>query len=177
MRGVKAWRSAERVHESILPTRQMGPLLKGHTQNVYVYCISHVWLSLLGQWTVLYWGDWVPIYTSFWRDWAGVFNVPEGDSPQNMAPPFIAWCKLFVSQTRLLASIMLHPKWRTPAVAKELGKSSYTMPVRRSHKIIVSLIAISLLQAQTLVDSQGVLLKLWQNGLLGWDHIWLRFNH
>ena len=37
---------------------------------------------------------------------AGVFNVPEGDSPQNMEPPIIAWFELLVSQTRLLASIM-----------------------------------------------------------------------
>ena len=38
---------------------------------------------------------------------AGVFNVPEGDSPQNTEPPFIAWFELLVSQTRSLASIML----------------------------------------------------------------------
>ena len=31
---------------------------------------------------------------------AGVFNVPEGDSPQNTEPPFIAWFELLVSQTR-----------------------------------------------------------------------------
>ena len=37
----------------------------------------------------------------------GVFNVPEGDSPQNTEPPFIAWFELLVSQTRSLASIML----------------------------------------------------------------------
>ena len=34
---------------------------------------------------------------------AGVFNVPEGNSPQNTKPPF----ELLVSQTRSLASIML----------------------------------------------------------------------
>ena len=34
----------------------------------------------------------------------GVFNVPEGDSPQNTEPP---WFELLVSQTRSLASIML----------------------------------------------------------------------
>ena len=33
---------------------------------------------------------------------AGVFNVPEGDSPQNLEPPFIACIELLVSQTRLL---------------------------------------------------------------------------
>ena len=38
---------------------------------------------------------------------AGVFRVPEGDSPQNTEPPFIAWFELLVSQTRSLASIML----------------------------------------------------------------------
>ena len=38
---------------------------------------------------------------------AGVFNVPEGDSSQNTEPPFIAWFELLVSQTRLLASVML----------------------------------------------------------------------
>ena len=37
----------------------------------------------------------------------GVFNVAEGDSPQNTEPPFIAWFELLVSQTRSLASIML----------------------------------------------------------------------
>ena len=31
---------------------------------------------------------------------AGVLNVPEGDSPQNTEPPFIAWFELLVSQTR-----------------------------------------------------------------------------
>ena len=36
---------------------------------VYVYCISHVWLLLQGQRTVLYWGDWVPVYTSFGGSW------------------------------------------------------------------------------------------------------------
>ena len=34
---------------------------------------------------------------------AGVFNVPEGDCPQNTEPSFI----LLVSQTRSLASVML----------------------------------------------------------------------
>ena len=38
---------------------------------------------------------------------AGIFNVPEGDSPQNTEPPFVAWFELLVSQTRSLASIML----------------------------------------------------------------------
>ena len=38
---------------------------------------------------------------------AGVLNVPEGDSPQNTQPPFIAWFELLVRQTTLLASIML----------------------------------------------------------------------
>ena len=31
---------------------------------------------------------------------AGVFNVPEGDSPQNTEPPFTAWFELLASQTR-----------------------------------------------------------------------------
>ena len=35
----------------------------------YVYCISHVWLLLQGQRTVLYWGDWVPVYTSLGGSW------------------------------------------------------------------------------------------------------------
>ena len=38
---------------------------------------------------------------------AGVFNVPEGYSPQNTEPPFKACFELLVSQTRSLASIML----------------------------------------------------------------------
>ena len=36
---------------------------------VYVYCISHVWLLLQGQRTVLYRGDWVPVCTSFGGSW------------------------------------------------------------------------------------------------------------
>ena len=39
---------------------------------------------------------------------AGDINVPEGLSPQNTEPPFIAWFELHVSQTRSLASIMLN---------------------------------------------------------------------
>ena len=72
---------------------------------VYVYCISHVWLLLQGQWTVLYWG--IGFQSTPPLEGAGVFNVPEGDSPQNTEPPFIAWFELLVSQTRSLASIML----------------------------------------------------------------------
>ena len=78
-------------------------------------------------------GDWVPVYTSFGGSWG--FNVPEGDSPQNTEPPFIAWFELLVSQTRSLASIMLDfscgaLQWQL----YELVKSSYSIPVRRSHK-------------------------------------------
>ena len=31
---------------------------------------------------------------------AGVFNVLQGDTPQNTEPPFIAWFELLVNQTR-----------------------------------------------------------------------------
>ena len=64
---------------------------------------------------------------------AGGFNVPEGDSPQNMEPPFIAWSfKLLVNHTRSLASIMLD---NTLMWAKEQVKPSYTRPIRRRHKL------------------------------------------
>ena len=44
-------------------------LFRGLCLFVYVYCISHIWLLLQGQRTVLYWGDWVPVYTSFGGSW------------------------------------------------------------------------------------------------------------
>ena len=39
---------------------------------------------LQGQETVLYWGDWVPVYTSFGGSWG--INVPEGDSSPWLSP-------------------------------------------------------------------------------------------
>ena len=67
---------------------------------------------------------------------AGSFNEPEGDFPQNTEHPFIAWFELLVSQTRSLASIMLDfHVWRSPTVANELVKFSFTRPFRRSHNL------------------------------------------
>ena len=130
---------------------------------LFMYTASVIfWLLLQGQRTVLYWGDWVPVYTSFGGSW-GLKRAWGWLSPEH-GTSIYSMIRTACQPDQILASIMLDfscgsLQWRL----LELVKSSYTIAVRRSHKLSQPL---ELLEARTLVDSLGVLCSTTQPRLL-----------